>query len=245
MNTNQPAPQSGTGNNDGDVGPHGPLVYLNYNGFPLMLPIPNQQDDLEVVARKVQQLAFAVGSGLPLSLLNVTVNEQEEQEARTIEDIGKERMTSHELELYENWREQKLDLPNIDWIANRFTVSPISPKHRKYARAMDIIWDHEGAVPENFAWLCERKAAYLPLVKAVMKLMAATERFGDPAIAHLNGREVTEYQTLRAIVSSTEESVNREKRRIHLLAQQIDRYKSIIQNRLNNLVNPEDMMETE
>ncbi|KAJ6028757.1 hypothetical protein N7540_004333 [Penicillium herquei] len=202
--------------------------------FPFMLPIPKSEDTLESTARKLGSLAIAIRNGGSLLLTNGSGSTPQRHKA---EDFAKERMTDTELAQYNEWKQNKLSLPHINWQANRSPVEAANSKtFSPRAMAMNVIWGCQAAVPENAVWLCNNLPSILPLVKAVTKLLSAQAHLDiyDPH-AKLTDQEIVEIQTLQLITATAEENVARERERLRQLSQCIQESQTVIRERLKSL----------
>ncbi|KAJ5155399.1 hypothetical protein N7492_008202 [Penicillium capsulatum] len=210
------------------------LALLSRNEFPFRLQLPKPEDNMMTTVRKLQTLAGVVDAGHSLSLTAGVASNMHE---RKIEAFAKERMVDTELAQYEEWKQNKFELPEINWVAN---VSPVGPDSQKTftqrAAAIDLIWQQQGTTPENAAWLTTNIPAMLPLVKAVTKLLSArTHLLKHDPLAQLSEPELVELETLKLIRTVTEENMAREMERVRQLAEEYRGYRDIIQGRLKSL----------
>ncbi|RAK71408.1 uncharacterized protein BO72DRAFT_392096 [Aspergillus fijiensis CBS 313.89] len=215
------------------------------------LPIPTTTDDLEETLKKLQDLAEVVTQGNSLALF--TGLKLVALPTRDPETLAKEQMSPNEILLYEAWKARKADpnvegslLPSFDWIAN---VAPVPQgahslkKLTKRAAAMDVVFDHQGATPENAAWLTSRMPATLPLVKAVARISHCKQSLEQQSQAHFRGlsdMEAAEVETIRKIVAVAEANTNRELERMRRLARSIRESASIIKSRAEALQESRD-----
>lgn len=91
-----------------------------------LLPVPEDMDDLEMTASKMEDLARAVQEGNSLALY--TGMKVASQHPRNPESIAKANLTPNEWRVYNHWRktkdgqdhdgEERMKLPDINWDAN-------------------------------------------------------------------------------------------------------------------------------
>ncbi|KAJ5761185.1 hypothetical protein N7520_008341 [Penicillium odoratum] len=95
-----------------------------------------------------------------------------------------------ELAQCEDWKQQKLQLPSIDWDRNYINVSQGRMKTCcQRATDIDIIWNFKGATPENAACISSNRPSVLPLVRAVQKLSITFARLPDKVNSNLSETE--------------------------------------------------------
>ncbi|RAL14282.1 uncharacterized protein BO97DRAFT_404262 [Aspergillus homomorphus CBS 101889] len=212
------------------------------------LPVPTATDDLEATMKKMEDLAQIVAQGNSLALF--TGLALASQTTRDTESLAKEQLSPEETALYEAWQARKADpnlagspLPSFDWNAN---VAPIPEgaqslkNFTKRAAAMDVIFEHQGATPENASWLTTHMPEVLPLVKAVTKIANVKQSLAAQNQAQYRGltdMEAAEVETVRKIVAIAETNTNRELERMRRLARSIREAASIIKSRAEALQN--------
>ncbi|KAJ5280585.1 hypothetical protein N7478_005957 [Penicillium angulare] len=206
------------------------VALLTSNAVPFFLPIPQGHDTLESTAVKLRSLANAIESGGRLSMMSGTASTPHRHDT---EAFAKERMTAVELDQYEGWKHQRLIIPSINWDTERLAVPP-GGEHTftQRAAAMDIIWNHQGASPENASWLTHNIPHIMPLIKAVTKVLSAQQHLEvhDP-LSKLSDNEIVETQSLRLITAVADENLARERDRLRQLAQSINESKAILMER--------------
>ncbi|RHZ60801.1 uncharacterized protein CDV56_105819 [Aspergillus thermomutatus] len=230
-----------------------------------ILPVPSVDDDLETTAKKMGALAKVVSDGNSLALF--TGLQLASQHLRDPESIAVSQMTPDERMQYEAWqrarkgrtrkntgvqaseetsnRGQKIP-HDFDWVQNVAPVPDGAQSLKKFtqrAAAMDIIWDHQGATPENASWLTFNQPAILPLVKAVCRVRTAEkhrQNNRDPSIRGLTDMEAAEVETVRKIVSLAERNRTRELEKIRKLTRSITESAAVIKARIKFL---EDKMD--
>ncbi|KAF9893910.1 hypothetical protein FE257_008881 [Aspergillus nanangensis] len=133
--------------------------------------------------------------------------------------------------------------PEFNWTANGMPIPQGRQSMKKFsqrAAAMDLIWAHQGATPENAAWLTFNQPEALPLVKAVTKVMNIKRHFQEnrPYSGELTNMEVAELETIRKINSMAVKNMMREVERVRRLAKQIKDSMAILEGRIQSLEGP-------
>ncbi|KAJ5584573.1 uncharacterized protein N7459_004373 [Penicillium hispanicum] len=210
------------------------MAVVNCDEFPFVLPIPRETDDLEVTVRKLNGLAGVVRTGQRLVLTTGVASNPRRHNA---EAFAKERMTAMELAQYEEWKEQKSHLPDFDWTVNQVPVPPGGLNtFSQRAAAMDILWQRQGATPENAAWLNANIPRMMPLVKAITKLLAAqTHLERHNQWAPLSDNEIAELHALRMIIALADKNLACERERLRKLAKSVHESVVVLQGRIASL----------
>ncbi|PYH78099.1 hypothetical protein BO82DRAFT_357691 [Aspergillus uvarum CBS 121591] len=214
-------------------------------------PVPAATDDLKETLKKLQDLAEVATQGNSLALF--TGLELVAPPTRDLEKLAKEQMSPREVLLYETWKARKPDpnvegslLPSFEWDAN---VAPVRQgahslkKLTKRAAAMGVVFDHQGATPENAAWLTFHIPKTSPRVKAVSRILYCKQSLEQQSRAHsrgLAGMEAAELETIRKIVAVAEVNTNRELVRMRRLARLIKESASILKSRAEALQKSRD-----
>ncbi|KAI9037618.1 uncharacterized protein KD926_000180 [Aspergillus affinis] len=221
-----------------------------------LLPVPEDKDDLETTARKMEDLAREVDNGNSLALY--TGLQVASQRPRNPESIAKAHLAPHERWLYDCWRKSRdsydnavdgMRLPDFNWDK---WVAPLPNgmqslnKFRQRAEAMDRIWGHHGATAEHASWLTYHLPSMLPLVKAVTKV-TNLQRNNQPREpreprgsrgAHPRGltdMEVAELETARKVVAAAEKNRCRETEKIRRLTRSIANSVTVMKSRVHTL----------
>ncbi|KAL3460764.1 hypothetical protein BJX64DRAFT_174569 [Aspergillus heterothallicus] len=142
-------------------------------------------------------------------------------------------------------RPRGFQLPDFDWQAN---VTPIPQgaqslkKFTQRAVAMDIVFGHQGATPENAAWLTFNMVPFLPIIKAVTKISNMERHFQENRIKSKNASaqglsdvEAAEIETARRIVAAAERNVNRELERLRRMTRELNRSIAVLRARMRQL----------
>lgn len=198
------------------------------------LPMPEPTDDLDTTARKLRELARVVTSGKSLAV--ATGYQQAAHATRDPEALARMSMTPSELEQFDAWK-KGLPMPPFDWAANRKAVptgAQSQLRMERRAKAMDIIWGHEGGSAENASWLTSNMSYAIPLVVAVVRMHAA-ERELRGGQEELTEYELAEVQTSHKVVAIAMDNMNQVYRRLNEIARDINHSKEVIQAREHHI----------
>lgn len=177
-----------------------PFVQLSSDEFPFLVPVPTAGDSVAATARKLSDLATIIRGGRSLVYTD-PMTAQPAKAKHDAEAYAKERMLPAELAMYEDWKTCVIRLPALDWAKN---VLPVD-RHAQVifsqrAAAMDLIWHHQGATPENAAYFMVFHLDLLPLVKAVAKLLSAKAYLENhDSLCRLSVAEVAEMKALQLV----------------------------------------------
>lgn len=194
------------------------------------LPMPEEDDDLHSIARKMRALASVVESGKSMAV--ATGFSKAAHQERDPETIARASMTPQELRQYEAWK-GGIPMPPFDTTSNRTPVKGGEKNMERFvkrARAMDTIWKRQGFTAENAMWLTVNWNYAVPLVVAVAKVHGA-ERELVGGQTELTEMELAEVQTAHKAVAISSDAVNRVYRRLNEIARDINQAKETIQAR--------------
>lgn len=194
---------------------------LTYNGFSLLMPVPQHGDDLETTFKKVHGLADAVANGGTLTLPTTQTSAAFKQQ--DAEAAAKERMSTLELKSYEAWKVKKFTLPFFDWAEYKDSVPPEGLEtFTQRAAAMDVVWQRQGTSPSHAVWLSTRMGHLVPLVKAVEKVLKAQAQLEQQScMSGLSEKEMAEVEMLQHIQATIDANVARERQRVKQQAKSI------------------------
>lgn len=215
------------------------LAQLTSNGFSFLVPIPQLGDDLETTFTKIHGLADAVANGGVLTSPNPSAaasHPQPEPEAVTLAKRGM--MTPTECKMFEDWNAGRVTLPQFNWDTNQDPVPPQGLKtFTQRAAAMDVVWQREGTTPAHAVWLSTRMAKWVPLVKAVEKVLKAQVQLEQQEGWNrgLTAGEMAELQTLQQIDQIVEANIALEKQRVAQQADSINESMAALRWRLKAL----------
>ena len=136
------------------------------NTEPLILSVPETQDNLKAMVQKLQDISEVVANGKSAAVHTGLAGTplDPERQARSA-------MTPEELEEYQAWK-RGVPMPEIKWILHQDFV-PVDAASRdrcqRHARAMNIAWKTNQAQACNAAWLHKNKAHVIPLLEACLK----------------------------------------------------------------------------
>jgi hypothetical protein len=132
-------------------------------------------------------------------------------------------------------------LPDFNWDWNVSSVPEGAQSLKKFtqrAAAMDIVFGHQGAAPENAVWLTYNMAPLLPLVKAVTKISnmerhLEENRSRNAPSQRLSEMEIAEMETARRVVAAAERNLNRESERLRRMTRELSRSNDVIRARMH------------
>lgn len=226
------------------------------------LPVPTETDDLQTTCTKLEELAKIVEQGNSLALFT-GLNLATYPSKSDLESVAMSQLTSEELWMYETWKEMKtrqdtkskngdrscnegdsnaMKLPYFDWEQNVAPVPQGAHSLKRFtqrAAAMDVVFGHRGATPENASWLTSHMIFMLPLVKAVTKVTNITKNLKNSHQSRqtrgLTDMEVAEVETARKLVSIANKNRAREMEKIRRLSKRIEKSASILRERAEAL----------
>ncbi|PLN83317.1 hypothetical protein BDW42DRAFT_67560 [Aspergillus taichungensis] len=214
------------------------------------ISVPDDGEDLETTAQKMEGLAKVVRDGNSLALY--TGLKMAPPQPQSPEELAVATMTPQEQMMYNAWKaNRKSDqssrdpsTPQVpqafDWDANVAPVPTGAHSRKKFAQraaAMDLVWGHKGATPEHAAWLTFHMPGGLPLVKAVAKIANITKHMEehDPQSRRLGDKEAVELETIRQIITVAERNRSRELERIRTMTRNIAESVTILKSRVHSL----------
>jgi hypothetical protein len=165
------------------------------------LPIPEIGDSIDVLQRKLTALAGVVRRGQSIAVATSYA-------ASTIQErdpvkIAVSEMPPLEFEAWDLYAEGKYSMPKIDWDNSRDPV-PTSAKPlrtaRRRAEALNRLYQTDIADPSHAVWFTKNEAFYLPLVKAMARVIGAERNLlgGQGA---LDATQIADLQSINEILS--------------------------------------------
>ncbi|OJJ67939.1 hypothetical protein ASPBRDRAFT_33785 [Aspergillus brasiliensis CBS 101740] len=225
------------------------------------LPVPTESDDLATTCMKLEELAKTVEQGNSLALF--TGLKLATYPAKSdLESMAMSQLTPEELWMYETWKEMKMiqdteikggrysgeedhngmQLPYFNWEQNVAPVPQGAQSMKKFtqrAAAMDVVFGHRGATPENASWLTSHMVFMLPLVKAVTKVTNLKKNLkNNHRSRHTRGltdMEAAEVETARKLVVIANKNQSREMEKIRRLTKSIEESALILKGRVEAL----------
>lgn len=210
-----------------------PFVQLSSDEFPFLVPVPTAGDNVAATARKLSDVAAIIRSGRSLVYTD-NMTAQPAKATNDAEAYAKGCMLPDELAMYEDWKACVIRLPPFDWAKN---VLPVDRQAQvifsQRAAAMDFIWHHQGATPENAAYFMFFRLDLLPLVKAVTKLLSAKAHLENhDLLCRLSIAEIAEIKALQLINGVVEENVALESEPRRDFVQSIRESQGVLKERL-------------
>ena len=196
------------------------------------LGVPEQTDDLEATARKLEALAQTVRQGKSLAVstdFKLTVHQRRDALA-----VARERMNLTEIMQYDAWA-GGVPIETFDWATCRREV-PTSirsaSRFKRYVTAMQRIWKDFTPNEQNASWIMAHAAHLSPLITAMTKVIAAEKELtgGRPELSEM---EAAELQTVHKITTTAMSNVNAMLAHIKMLTRSINYSREILQAREN------------
>lgn len=150
------------------------------------LPLPTPSDSLETLSVKLSSYAHVLS--LDRSLAAATSYRALPGNKPDAESRAKNEMRPEEREFFEAWEASEVSaLPAIDWEIHRAST-PQSPRGLKRAtrraEALNRLYSTDQAAPCHAVWFTQEHLAWLPLVKAMARIIGA-EKSGSEDLAQL------------------------------------------------------------
>ena len=172
------------------------------------LPIPQSDDSVANVARKLTALADAVRRGQ--SIAAATKFAASMTQEREPMNIAVSEMTEQEYEAWTVYTTGKYPLPKVDWDTGCYPT-PTSTKPlrvaRRRAEALNRLYNTDKAGPGHSVWFTKHEIFHLPLVKAMGRIIGAERNLVGGQYA-LSATQVADLQTINTILSVSTEILN-------------------------------------
>jgi len=165
------------------------------------LPLPEPGDSIPVLHIKLQALATVVlGKD---SVATATGYRAATKQERDPEAAARQEMPPEDLEYWDRWKEGHITLPPIDW-SNTLTSAPTSTRPLKIANrravALNRLYNTTLATPAHAAWFTSEHARFLPLVKAMARVIGV-ERDLVGGIDGLTPGQLAEIQSIGKVIA--------------------------------------------
>ncbi|PVI03496.1 hypothetical protein DM02DRAFT_652460 [Periconia macrospinosa] len=169
---------------------------------PKVLPIPLPSDPPDILHAKVNALADVVKQ--QRNIAAATNYRASAIQERNTTKKAVAQMHPEELYVWKAYTEGLCTLPAIEWDINRLPA-PTSTRPlriaRRRAEALNRLYKTNEARPEHVAWITQNKLYFLPLIKAMARVIGAEiDSMGGQNL--LDAEELAEYQTLNKIPSN-------------------------------------------
>ncbi|UDZ92911.1 hypothetical protein [Beauveria bassiana bipartite mycovirus 1] len=195
-----------------------------------LLPVPEENDSLSEIARKMRAIANIVETGRSAAVY--TGFKGAASQERDAEKIALQAMTATERGQYDAWK-ARVKLPDFLWAAYKDKLPEGKSAQKRFemhAAAMGRIWAFDKAEAAHAAWLFRNWSYAIPLVTAVEKVIGA-ERGLHGGLKKLNEYELAEIQTIHRFNSIAMDRVNKVYEELNRVARDINHSKSILQAR--------------
>lgn len=165
------------------------------------LPIPQEEDSITALERKLVALAEAVHSGKSVALVTSYAACAIQERDTTKKAVAE--MSSWESDVWSLYVQGTYPLPKIDWKTSRGRV-PVSPRPlrlaRRRAEALNRLYKTTEADESHAVWLVNNELDHLPLVKAMARVIGA-ERDLLGGQSALNAIQMADLQSINHILS--------------------------------------------
>ncbi|RYP04009.1 hypothetical protein DL764_004741 [Monosporascus ibericus] len=165
------------------------------------LAIPQSNDSINVLQRKLTALADAVCRGQSIAVMTNYAASTIQQ--RDPVKIAVSEMPPQELDFWSLYAEGKYPLPKVDWDDNRGSL-PTSARPlrtaRRRAEALNRLYKTDNADPSHAVWFTKNEDFHLPLVKAMARVIGAERNLlgGQGA---LDATQIADLQSINEILS--------------------------------------------
>jgi hypothetical protein len=168
---------------------------------PDSLPIPEIGDSVALLHLKLVALEKVVHARKSIAVVTQFAATPVQQRDATKNAV--KQMTPNELQWWQAYTENRFQLPNIDWPRD-IGIAPTSTKPlrlaRRRAEALNYLYKTDQAKPGHSVWFVEKQPEYLPLVKAMARVIGA-ERHLLGGQCTMNATQMTDLQTINCILS--------------------------------------------
>jgi hypothetical protein len=169
----------------------------------IMLRVPEIGDSTAILHSKLVALGEAVHAGKSIAVVTKFVAVPL-QSMDALKNVIKQ-MTPSELVWWQAYTENRFQLPKVDWSCD-FSVAPTSTKALRMARrrseALNYLYKTDQARPEHSVWFVEEHSTYLPLVKAMVRVIGA-ERDLLGGQCTMDATQWADLQTINRILSTS------------------------------------------
>jgi hypothetical protein len=197
------------------------------------LQIPQGDDSLAEVARKLTALAEAVRQGRGIAA--VTYYAASMTQEREPMNTAVAQMTPQEHEAWSHYTTGKYPLPKVDWNSNCDAApTPSKPLRiaRRRAEALNRLYDTNKADAGHSVWFTKYEIHHLPLVKAMARIIGAERNLLGGQYT-LNATQLADLQTISRILSVSTEILK--KSRGHPTSKEISSAQQVLIVRRNTL----------
>lgn len=166
------------------------------------IALPSPDDTSSTLLSKLDQIVDCLAQGQ--SLAGATDYAKSTVSNHDAAEIALSQMTPQE---YENWNaflKGNIQLPTIDWDVN-YGETPTSKKGlqkaRRRAEALNRLYSCDRAQPSHSVWFTAHHILYLPLVKAMARVIGAERQLGQTN--QIDMLDLADLQTIRDVISTS------------------------------------------
>jgi hypothetical protein len=170
---------------------------------PKSLQIPAIGDSVALLQSKLIALGKAVQAGQSIAVATRFAAVPLQQ--RNATENAVKQMPPDELEWWQAYNDNRCQLPEINWVCDHDMI-PISPRPlrtaRRRAEALNYLYKTDQAKPGHSVWFTKNQLIYLPLVKAMARIIGA-ERDLLGGQCTLSAIQLADLQSLNGILSTS------------------------------------------
>ncbi len=172
-----------------------------------ILAIPQSEDTLTILCRKLTAIAELVSAGQSVAVVTGYAAAAS-QEQRAVQEATRQ-MRPCEGRVWAWFERGSCALPDMDWTTN-VDPTPLSPTPLKTARrraeALNRLYKTDQAQPCHSVWFTKHHLAYLPLVKAMARVIGAERDLVGGGV--WTATQLADLQSINKILSVTTQIVS-------------------------------------
>jgi hypothetical protein len=170
-----------------------------------ILAIPQSEDTLTILCRKLTTIAELVSAGQSVAVVTGYAAAAS-QEQRAVQKATRQ-MRPCEGRVWA-WFEGGCILPDMDWTTNigptPLSSTPLKTAHRR-AEALNRLYKTDQAQPHHSVWFTKYRPVHLPLVNAMARVIGAERDLVGGGV--LTATQLADLQSINKILSVTAEIV--------------------------------------
>lgn len=186
------------------------------------LVLPSSDDTASTLLDKLERIEECLAQGSPLGA--AIGHPKSSVPARHAAEVAKSQMPPQEHEYWVEFLRGEIKLPRIDWDTDRGDTPTSKSGLRKAVRraeALNRLYGIKTALPSHSVWFITHHPDYLPLVKAMARVIGAERRFGQNGAVDMSDLE--DLQAIRSVVSTALQTQQQSKATSKILSKGINR----------------------
>ena len=200
----------------------------------VILAIPRSEDTLMILCSKLTAIAEVVSAGQSVAIATAYAAAAS-QEWRAVQKAINE-MRPPERRLWDLFETSSIALPDMDWKID-IDPTPLSPRPlrtaRRRAEALNRLYKTNEALPPHSVWFTKHHSIYLPLVKAMARVIGAERDLVGGGV--WTATQLADLQSINEILSVTAQLVKGGKSKDQLRA--ISNAQAVLVSRRDSLRN--------